>query len=89
MVEKAPQSTAKQIQAGLQTQGTTVSTRTICRQLNERTVRQTVCGQNEQCQQQQDPTAERERQESPTGVCQNTPELEGHSVQCIPPPRNA
>ena len=36
MVEKAPRSTAKQIQADLQTQGTTVSTRTIRRQLNER-----------------------------------------------------
>ena len=36
MVEKAPPSTAKQIQADLQTQGTRVSTRTICRQLNER-----------------------------------------------------
>ena len=33
MVEKAPRSTAKQIQADLQTQGTTVSTRTILRQL--------------------------------------------------------
>ena len=36
MVEKAPRSTAKQIQADLHTQGTTVSTRTIRRQLNER-----------------------------------------------------
>ena len=35
MVEKAPRSTAKQIQADLQTQGTTVSTRTIRHQLNE------------------------------------------------------
>ena len=35
MVEKAPQSTAKQIQANLQTQGTTVSTRTIRHQLND------------------------------------------------------
>ena len=36
MVEKAPRSTAKQIQADLQTQGTTVSTHTIRRQLDER-----------------------------------------------------
>ena len=36
MVEKASRSTAKQIQADLPTQGTTVSTRTIRRQLNER-----------------------------------------------------
>ena len=36
MVEKAPRSTAKQIQADLQTQGTTVSTHTIHRQLNEK-----------------------------------------------------
>ena len=36
MVEKAPRSTAQQIQADLQTQGTTVLTHTIRRQLNER-----------------------------------------------------
>ena len=36
MLEKAPRSTAKQIQADLQTQGTTVSTRTIGHKLNER-----------------------------------------------------
>ena len=36
MVEKAPRSTAKQIKADIQTQGTTVSTRTILRQLDER-----------------------------------------------------
>ncbi|KAF7663468.1 hypothetical protein LDENG_00210590 [Lucifuga dentata] len=36
MMEKEPQTTAKQIQAELQTQGTTVSTRTIHNQLNER-----------------------------------------------------
>ena len=36
MVEKEPQSTVKQIQADLQTQGTTVSTRTIRHQLDER-----------------------------------------------------
>ena len=35
MMEKASRSTAKQIQADLQTQGTTVSTRTTRRQLNE------------------------------------------------------
>ena len=35
MVDKEPRSTSKQIQAGLQTQGTTVSARTICRHLNE------------------------------------------------------
>ena len=36
MVKKASRSTAKQIQADLQTQGTTVSTRSIHRQLDER-----------------------------------------------------
>ena len=36
MVEKASRLTAKQIQADLQTQGTTASTRTICHQLNKR-----------------------------------------------------
>ena len=36
MVEKAPESTAKQIQADLQTQGSTVSTHTIRRQLQKR-----------------------------------------------------
>ena len=36
MMEKASRSTAKHIQADLQTQGTTVPTRTICRQLIER-----------------------------------------------------
>ena len=36
MVNKAPRSTAKQIQADLQTQGTTVSTHTMRHQLNER-----------------------------------------------------
>ena len=36
MVEKAPRSTAKQIQADLHTPGRTVSTRTIRHQLNER-----------------------------------------------------
>ena len=36
MVEKAPRSTAKQIQADLQTQGTTISTHTIRRKLNGR-----------------------------------------------------
>ena len=36
MVEKAPRSTAKQIQDDLQAQGTAVSTHTIRRQLNER-----------------------------------------------------
>ena len=36
MVEKGPQTTAKQIQADLQTQGTTFSTRTIRHQLNGR-----------------------------------------------------
>jgi len=36
MVEKAHRSTAKQVQADLHTQGTTVSTRNIRRQLNER-----------------------------------------------------
>jgi len=36
MVEKAPRLTAKQIQTELQTQGMTVSTHTIHRQLNER-----------------------------------------------------
>ena len=36
MVEKGPQTPAKQIQADLQTQGTTFSARTIRRQLNGR-----------------------------------------------------
>ena len=35
MVDKEPRSTSKQIQADLQTQGTTVSARTIRRHLNE------------------------------------------------------
>ena len=35
MVDKEPQSTSKEIQADLQTQGTTVSARTIRRHLNE------------------------------------------------------
>ncbi|KAG2456820.1 TC1A transposase, partial [Polypterus senegalus] len=35
MVDKQPQSTSKHIQAVLQTQGATVSARTICRHLNE------------------------------------------------------
>ena len=67
MVEKAPQSTAKQIQADLQTQGTTVSTRTIRLQLNER-------GFYGRRSRRTPLLRERETQESPTGVCQNTPE---------------
>src|SRR4029434_2860494 len=35
MVDKKPRTTSKQIQAALQTQGTTVSARTICCHLNE------------------------------------------------------
>ena len=66
MVDKEPRSTSKQIQADLQTQGTTVSTRTIRRDLNEmgrygRRPRRTplLAQRHEKCQ---------------TRVCQNLPE---------------
>ena len=67
MVNKEPWSTSKQIQADLQTQGTTVSARTICRHLNE-------MGRYGRRLRRTHPTADTEAYKSQTRVCQNLPQ---------------